>query len=150
MTKDVLLAMKGMQFEFNEETNQSEGIEIITTAQYFDKGDHSYLIYDEIMEGIEKPISNLIRFDSNKIEVTKKGMINVHMVFEEGKQNLTNYNTPYGDIIIGINTKKVSVVTTEDAICLQADYGLDINYEFMTDCHIQMDITPQSSSIKLM
>ena len=143
MTKDVLLAMKGMQFEVNNENGRGENVEIITAAQYFDKGDHSYLLYDEIMEGTETPVSNIVRFDDNSIEVTKKGMINVHMIFEEGKQNLTNYQTPYGTLVVGINTKKIDVTREEELIHISAEYGLDINYEFLADCKLCMDITPK-------
>lgn len=145
MTRDVLLAMKGMQFELNEATGESENIEIITAAQYYDKGDHAYLTYEEIMEGIDRPIANLVKFNDKSIEVTKKGMINVHMVFEEGKQNLTSYQTPYGNIMIGINTHKITVTESDENIHLEADYALDVNYEFLTNCQISMDISPRES-----
>ena len=145
MTRDVLLAMKGMQFQLNENTGENENIEIITAAQYFEKGDHAYLLYDEIMEGVDTPISNMIRFDNDSIEVTKKGGINVHMVFEKGKQNLTNYATPYGTLVIGISTRNVEIDKNEEHIHLQADYGLDINYEFLANCQISMDISSKDS-----
>ena len=148
MTKDVLLAIKGMQFGFNETTEESEDIEVITSGRYFEKGDHAYLMYDEILEGFSEPVSNLIRFSDSAIEVTKKGMINVHMVFEEGKQNLTDYQTPYGNIVIGINTHKVEVRQEKDVIHLSADYGLDINYEFLSDCRISLDISPKEGAEK--
>jgi len=145
MTKDVLLAMKGMQFELNENTGENDNIEIITAAQYFCKGNHSYILYDEFMEGIDTPVSNMIKFDNGMIEVTKKGPINVHMVFEAGKQNLTDYQTPFGNIVIGINTHKVNVSEEDQKITLQADYGLDINYEFLSECQISMEISPRET-----
>lgn len=143
MTRDVLLAMKGMQFALNEATGEGEPIEIITNASYFEKNNSRYLMYDEMLEGVDEPISNLVRFGPDTIEVTKKGMINVHMVFEEGKQNLTNYQTPYGNLMIGINTTKVEVTEQDECIHLEARYGLDINYEYLSDCVISMDISPR-------
>ncbi len=143
MTRDVLLAMKGMQFALNEETGEGEPIEIITNARYYEKNDSRYLMYDEMIEGVSEPISNLVRFGADSIEVTKKGMINVHMVFEEGKQNLTSYQTPYGSLMIGINTHKVEITEQDDCIHLEALYGLDINYEYLSDCQISMDISPK-------
>lgn len=144
MTKDVLLSMKGMQFDINE-SNGGEDVEIISAAEYYNKGDHAYLVYEEIMEGIDRPVSNLVRFCNHSMEVTKKGMINVHMVFEEGKQNLSNYQTPFGNIIIGINTHKVQVLESEEKIHILVDYDLDINYEFLSKCQISMVITPKAS-----
>ena len=144
MDKEVLLAMKGMQFAFNENTGEGEPIEIITNARYYEKNNNRYLMYDEMLEGVEEPISNLVKFSPDTIEVTKKGMINVHMVFEEGKQNLTSYQTPFGSLMIGINTHKVEVTEHDECIHLEAQYGLDINYEFLSDCVISMDISPKN------
>ncbi len=143
MTREVLLAMKGMQFALNEATGEGEPIEIITNANYYEKDNKRYLMYEEMLEGIEEPISNLVKFGPDSIEVTKKGMINVHMVFEEGKQNLTNYSTPYGNLVIGINTHKVEITEQDECIHLEARYGLDINYEYLSDCVISMDISPK-------
>lgn len=145
MTKDVMLTTRGMQFAFNEQTGEGENIEIITAATYYERGNHKYLVYEEILEGVDEPISNMVKFSKDSIEVTKKGLINVHMVFETGKQNLTSYHTPFGNLMIGINTKNVQVTESENHIHLEASYGLDINYEFLSDCQICMDITPKNN-----
>lgn len=145
MTNDVVISMQGMQFGINKETDSNENIEIITVGKYYKKSNSSYLIYDEIMDGIEQPISNMVKYYGGCIEVTKKGAVNVHMVFEEGKQNMTSYHTPYGNLVIGIDTKRVLISETEDRIHIQADYALDINYEFLADCQISMDISPKEN-----
>jgi len=146
MTKDVIVTMKGMQFSINEENGDNESIEIITTGQYYERNGHSFLMYDEMIDGVEKPVSNLVKYDSHLLEVTKKGMINVHMYFEEGKQNLTDYHTPYGDIVIGITTNRVQIKEDENRIHIEVDYALDVNYEFLSDCKIWMEITPKNHS----
>lgn len=148
MTNDVFLSMKGMQFGIEQGTGEEQEVEIITTARYYKRNGSGYLLYDEILEGIEVPVSNRVKYNNGVIEVTKKGAVNVHMVFEEGKQNLTSYYTPYGGIMIGINTRKVSVTETEDHIHLQADYALDLNYEFLADCQVSIDVRPKDE-IKL-
>ncbi len=142
MTNDVLLAMKGLQFAFAED-GTGIPIELITNAKYYEKNDSKYLMYDEMVEGEGQSISNLVKFAGDTIEVTKKGMINVHMVFEEGKQNLSSYQTPYGTLMIGINTRKVEITETDELIHLQAEYGLDVNYEYVSDCSLTMDISPR-------
>ena len=38
------------------------------------------------------------------LEVRKKGAVNVHMVFEPGKKNMTYYTTPFGTLQLGIAT----------------------------------------------
>lgn len=142
MTRDVLLALKGLQFAVSDD-GMGVPVELITNAQYYEKNDKRYLMYEELMEGGDSPVSNLVKFYDGTIELTKKGMINVHMVFEEGKQNLSSYQTPYGTLMIGINTHKVEMTEDGDCIHLKADYGLDINYEYVSDCSITMDISPK-------
>ena len=34
------------------------------------------------------------------MELTKKGAVNVHMIFEKNKKNITYYNTPYGSLLV--------------------------------------------------
>ena len=68
------------------------------------------------------------------------------MVFQENKKNLTNYNTPFGQILVGIDTKKIQVEEHEDNIVVDVDYALDINYEFLSDCHIRINICSKENS----
>lgn len=49
-----------------------------------------------------KPTINYIKMSPKGMEVRKKGVVNVHMVFEQGKKNMTYYSTPYGTIEMGI------------------------------------------------
>ena len=55
------------------------------------------------------------------------------MVFEENKKNMTNYLTPYGGILIGLDTSKVSFTESEKEIRVNVDYALEVNYEYLAD-----------------
>ena len=80
------------------------------------------------------------------LELSRSGLVNVHMIFQENKKNLTNYNTPFGQILIGIDTKKIRIEEGQDNIVVDVDYALDINYEFLSDCHITINIASKESS----
>ena len=138
MTKDVLLAIKGLQFNAAaDETN----IQTITAAEYYLRNNNHYIIFDEAMEGTEQRTKNIIKLRENTLELTKKGFVNVHMLFEENRKNLTNYSTPFGSILIGIDTKRVTLLEEEKQILCDVDYALEINYEFLADCKISLEIT---------
>lgn len=145
MTKDVIVRTRGMQFAMNEATGESDSIEIVTSGTFYEKNNRKYLVYEEVIEGLDTTVSNMVKFDSECIEVGKTGPINTHMKFKTGEQNLSNYHTMYGDLMIGINTYKVQVTEDENLIHIEADYGLDINYEFLSDCKICMDISPREN-----
>ena len=80
------------------------------------------------------------------VELTRNGLVNVHMVFQENKKNLTSYNTPYGPVLIGIDTKKIEIDEDEDKICVDVDYALDVNYAFLADCHIKITVCSKENS----
>lgn len=147
MEKEVLLALKGLQFSVDEEGAQA--LETITPAEYYKKNDSHYVIYDEVMEGFTENTRNVIKFKDSLLEVTKKGLMNVHMVFEENKKNMTNYATPYGNILIGIDTGEVEIEEWEDHIKVNVKYSLEANYEHLADCRIEMDIRAREEGISL-
>ena len=71
------------------------------------------------------------------------------MVFELGKKNLTYYNTPFGSLLIGIDTTKIECSESEEAIELNIEYGLEVNYSHVSDCSITVKITPKKSTMKV-
>ena len=141
MTKDVLLAIKGLQFNASEEESN---IQTITPAAYYMKNNSHFVIYDEATEGSDELTKNVIRLKDRSMEITKKGHVNVHMVFEENRKSLSNYATPFGDILIGLDTRKISVTSEVNKMHVEVDYMLEVNYEFLANCRISMDITERN------
>ncbi len=144
MTKEVLLTLQGLQFDQREEN--ADKIEMVTVGDYYKKNDRHYVIYEEVTEGFERPTKNRLKFSEQMVELTRNGLVNVHMVFQENKKNLSNYNTPFGQILVGIDTKRITIDEKEDTIVVDVDYALDINYEFLSDCHIKIDIRSKENS----
>lgn len=144
MTKEVILTLQGLQFDQREE--DADKIEMVTVGDYFKKNDRHYVVYEEVTEGFEQPTKNRLKFGNHMLELTRNGLVNVHMVFQENKKNMSNYNTPFGQILVGIDTKRVCIEEKEDNIVVNVDYALDINYEFLSDCHIKIDIRSKENS----
>lgn len=143
MTKEVMLTIRGLQFD---PTVDSEEIETVQWGQYYKKNNTHYVIYDELMEGYEEPVHNIIKFKNHEMNLTKRGLINVGMVFEEKKKNMTSYRTPFGSILIGLDTERVAYTEQENEILVNVDYALEVNYEFLADCKIEMHIQPAGGS----
>lgn len=137
MTEEVLVSIKGMQMMPQE---QEEVVEIVTHGSYLQKDGKHYIRYEEAVEGMEGTIQNLIKLDEHGMEVTKRGLTNVHMVFEKDKKNVTYYETPFGNLLVGIAATNVDVRSSEKNIDVTVKYALDINYEHMADCTINMNI----------
>ena len=144
MTKDVLVSISGMHMGITEPQPDEgdEPIEVVTPASYYCRNGKHYIIYDEVMEGMAGTIRNKIKITGDaSVEIMKSGVSGTHMVFEKNKKNLTYYKTPYGQMLIGINTKNMKVSVSEDNIDVLVDYELDVNHEPLADCKIRMNIT---------
>lgn len=138
MTKDVQVHLHSRQC--GHDGADKEEIETTAWGNYYEKNGRHFLIYDEVIEGVDKPVKNKVKFGENSLEIIKSGAVNVHMVFEENKKNLTSYNIPYGNIMLGIDTKKIHILQESDRIAIDVEYVLDMNYEYCADCKIVMDI----------
>ena len=138
MTKDVLIAIKGMQFEGAEDP---EEIEVIQRGQYYERNGSHYLMYDEPIEGSSEIIKNRIKFKENEVQVAKKGAVNTTLTFTKNEKNMTNYATPFGNLVIGIDTQAINLEMSESKMDIKVDYALDINYEFLADCKISIEVS---------
>lgn len=137
MTKEVIVSISGLQFS---EDGKNEPVEIITTGDYYNKNGKHYIVYDEVMEGFDGVTKNRIKLDENLLDIKKKGIANVHMLFEKDKKNLTYYNTPFGNLLLGIDARAIDISEEEHAIDVTVDYALEVNYEHLADCKIHMNI----------
>ena len=142
MTKEVLLALKGLQFDGNSQ----EDLTTILPAEYYEKNGKHYVIYDEVMEGFSGMTRNVLKFQDHTLDVTKRGEFNVHLLFEENRKNLANYATPFGELMVGIHTTNIEMEKNENLIRLDVDYGLEVNYQHLADCRISLDIRPLHES----
>lgn len=147
MTKDVLISLRGLQFDQSDA--EAEKIETIMAGNYYEKNGNHYVLFDEVMEGFTEPVKNRIKFGEHALELTRSGAVNVHMIFEENRKNMTSYQTPYGNILIGIDTQKIHITQDAERIIVDVDYALDINYEYLADCQIVLDIRAKGSGGKI-
>ena len=139
MTQDVLLTISGlhdMTFADPEENEENEPIEVITPASYYWKNGKHYILYDEVMEGIPGVVKNKIKITGeDSMEIMKSGITNV-----------TYYDTPYGQLHVGIHTRKLDVNVDDERIDIAVEYGLDVNHEATADCRIAMSIRPKAQA----
>ncbi len=141
MTKDVLVAISGLQIADADADKDAQPIEVISPGEYYYKNGKHYILFDELMEGFDGVTKNRIKIDDDYLELKKNGVSNVHMVFEKNKKNVTCYETPFGNLMLGINANKFDLAETEQKISLDVEYTLDINYQAFADCRIQISVT---------
>ena len=60
----------------------------------------------------------------DSMEIMKSGITNAHMVFEKNQMNVTYYDTPYGQLHVGIHTRKLDVEWMMSELILLWSTGL--------------------------
>ena len=136
MTKDVLITIRGVHTLDHEDND----VEMIIRGDYYQKNGKHYILYEEILEGAEERVKNVIKISPSSMDIIKKGVTNSRMLFEKNKKNLSCYSTPVGNLVIGIQANHFSLEEQENSIKVNVDYSLDINYEHMSDCRICVDV----------
>lgn len=136
MTKDVMISIRGLQFM---EGDAEDNIETVQQGEYYFRNGSHYLLFDEYMEGFREPVKTMLRFKNRELTLTRRGLLSVQMLFEEGKKNLSSYRTPYGMIMIGLDTSRVEWQVEQDSLHLEVDYALEANYQYVADCHIVIE-----------
>lgn len=143
MDKNVLIHVRGLQMM--EMGDDQEPIEIVVPGQYYFRNGSHYLRYEEILDEGSGTTINYIKISPKGMEVRKQGLINVHMVFEQGKKNMTYYTTPYGTLQMGIAATGMELEETENEINMKVDYSLDMNEEHVADCCLSVQAQPADS-----
>lgn len=137
MTREVMLTIKGIQKYPGEEP-----LETVTEAgaEFFLRGQSRYVMFEEIQEGFTESVKSMLKIKNNCVELTKKGLIQSHMIFEPKALYMTEYKTPFGGMQLGVRTKELRVLESEDVIRIDIKYMLESEEQVMADCSIQMTI----------
>lgn len=142
MTKDVLVSVCGYQFDVNEE----EAIELITDGEYYFKNGKHYIIYEEQLSPEDGLTKNVLKIGNGTVELIKRGDGNLHMMFEPGKKNYSNYSTPIGPMFVGIDTKEMEFLEQEGQMELCIRYDLEISGSYVSKCEIKIKVESKKGS----
>lgn len=138
MDKNVLIRVRGLQVI--DETQEEEPIELVVRGEYYFRNGSHYLRYEEHVEDFPESTVNYVKVSPKGVEVRKKGLMNVHMVFEKGKKNFTSYSTPLGNLEMAVAATRIQVKEEEQHLGIQADYMLEMNGEYAADCYLTIDV----------
>ena len=142
MEKEGLIHVKGLHMMDAPEGD--EPIEIVVPGEYYFRNGSHYLRYEEMLEDHGDPTVNYIKISPKGMEVRKKGQVNTHMVFEQGKRNMAFYTTSFGTLEMGISATNLELKESDSRLDMKVNYSLDLNQEHVADCCL--DIHAQGKS----
>ena len=136
MNNNVLIKISGLQMV----DDTGDNVESMSAGKYYLKNDKHYVLYEDMDDENDEITKNTIKFNSETVEVTRKGLVTGKLVFKNGKNNQSLYSTPFGDLLMDVYTKDILLEEKEDNIDLKIDYELYANNSKVSDSIININI----------
>lgn len=134
------ISVVGMQMVHNVEDGE-DTIEHIMSGMCRKIGEYHYIRYEELQEGFTQKTDVLLKVKDGYLEMTKKGLINVHMLIASDTTSQTSYQTPFGQMLLQIQGRKIRVTETEEGLYIQAEYSIDLDKERLSDNALSITAT---------
>ena len=147
MTEEVLVKITSIQR--NGAYEESEPISIMTPGRYFTNEGNAYVRYEEVMDEEGLSTVNTAKIHPDYFELKKNGAVNVHMLFQNNKKNISYYETPFGQIEMGISTTSYRKEETEDKISVFLRYAMEMNGEHTADCELTLEILAKGTAFSI-
>lgn len=143
MTKEVLVSITGVHMINGE----MDDVAVITPGSYYFKNGRHFVLYDEVIDGVPGTVRNTLKIGKDAVDIIKTGPVQSRMSFEKERPSMNCYETPMGQIMVGVNTNEITISESEDRMTVKVDYTLDINYQEMSRCLISVDIQSKATAV---
>lgn len=123
---NVIISIKGTQ---SYEQQEDDVIELVTEGRLEreDEG-HFTLSYQESeVTGLEGTLTTF-QIEPERITLMRLGGVNSEMVFELGRRHLSMYDTPYGALAMGVNTRELSAALDERGGRIRIVYDIELDH----------------------
>lgn len=137
MPETVKLSLVGRQ---RDETGEESITKTSANAEYYEKNGSIYLLYEEIQEETGAAVKNTLKLKGSVLELTRRGAVDTHMIFEAGRMHPSDYATPYGRLKIGVRTRSLEVSSGRELMKIKAEYSLMTDDFPFSDCTLVITI----------
>ncbi len=124
MEKQVLITVNSVIDDPSGETDKMSFI----TEGILSREDNDFIVSYEESEitGLDGT-TTILRVNKESVTLTRHGNVDSMMFFEVGKTHLSDYDTKYGSVMLGITAKNVDVNFSEKGGDIKVDYILEYN-----------------------
>ncbi len=124
MEKQVLITVDSKMDDLSGENN---ALSLVTEGKLLVENDEYVLSYEESQITGLNGTTTVIRASNDSVTLIRHGSVSSMMLFEVGKTHLTDYQTQYGSIMLGITAQKVDVNMNESGGQINVDYIVEYN-----------------------
>ena len=134
MDENVVIKISGLQIV----ENTGDNVEVIAKGRHYLKKDKHYLLYEEYENDENSKTSNMIKFNNDIVEITRKGQVDGKLIFQENQKKQSLYSTPMGDLLIEVLTKEIEVSDDDDDVNLKIKYQIHVDGNKVSDNEIDI------------
>ena len=121
----VTLFVRGEQYFDDVDPNETE---LVTEGVLEVLEDGLRIAYDETsLTGMEGTTTTFL-VKENQVVLTRTGTVNSQMIFEEGKQHTSLYETPFGELPIDIQTSSLRHNLAERGGVMDIKYAIAVDH----------------------
>ncbi len=99
-----------------------------------------HIHFIEMVSEDQGKVDNLLTFDEKSFSLNRRGEVTTQMTFEQGRDMLSRYQTPYGDMQMHIKSQRVIIRETEEEIFLYAHYRLKFTGQAPAEHEVKISI----------
>ena len=122
----VLLTIRSEQ---HYENTEPDSIELMTEGTLTATGEGGVVLsYQESeLTGLEGTTTTF-EIRGSQVILSRTGSVNSQMVFEEGKQHTSLYETPFGELAIDVQTSRLRHSLTERGGLMDLQYSISVDH----------------------
>jgi len=122
--------------------DESDKIEVITSGEYTLSGNKALITYPEFsQENPEVRTDTTVTLDDGRLTIERRGEMSSRLLLEQGVRHQCLYETPMGQMMIGIFTDNITTDLSTNGGSISASYQLDFNHNVVSynkfDIHIK-------------
>ena len=135
--KDVWISISNLQHDGDEQENTM----IFDTAgsYYFDDGIAVLRYQESELTGMDGTMTSVMVMP-NQVVVDRAGVLNGRMIFREGMRDSFPYETPYGQLTLGIDTRSIRRNINEHGGDVEIDYNTDLSHAFLAKNRFKISV----------
>ena len=148
MTEDILISVRGLHtLDIEQEEEETDELEMTMSGKYYFRTGKHYVLFEETDEESQSVVKNRFKLSEDRLEISKKGVMNATMTFQRGEKSSSWYGTPVGDVQLGIEVTDMQLMEGEDEIEMNVAYALEMNSEHVSDSRIRLRIMERNKGL---
>ena len=133
-----MISVRGEQYFDDVDPNATE---LMTEGTLEQTEDGFLLSYQETeLTGMEGTLTTF-RIAPDRITLLREGTINSEMIFEEGQKHFSLYETPFGGLMLGVNTHRAKARIGEGGGSLSIRYALEADSQLIGENAFEIQVT---------